>query len=281
MSDPRGAATSPEPLLLDLGLRLSVQCGAPGLGQIISEELGDLVVPALGGDVQIKAQLRGLDEQVNEGSLAVDEKGWSLTTWGVRMRLDLGAPGEPSRLVAEVSHADPLSLHLALQDALYLLAPHHGGLLLHAAAVLVSGAAFLLSGDKDAGKTTACRNAPAGVQVMGDEGIVCLPGADGSGAPDGWRAHATPFHSDDYTFTATPGGRPLEALVQIIRGAPGIRAVAAGEALWPLMRSSGRLGGPSSEALFELMTRLVREVPCYELSSNRPEQVWPLLGEIT
>lgn len=268
-------------LLADLGLRLSVRCDDPTLLQILRQELGALLAPGSGQACHVEVDLQPLDEQASGGALVADDRGWDMQTWGVRMRLDLGAPGEPSRLVAEVSHADPLSLHLALQDALYLLAPHHGGLLLHAAAVLVSGAAFLLSGDKDAGKTTACRNAPAGVQVMGDEGIVCLPGADGSGAPDGWRAHATPFHSDDYTFTATPGGRPLEALVQIIRGAPGIRAVAAGEALWPLMRSSGRLGGPSSEALFELMTRLVREVPCYELSSNRPEQVWPLLGEIT
>ena len=263
-----------ESLLADLGLGLSIQCGDPGLGSIVRQELGALLVPALEGGVQVRVELGRLNEPVTDGALAADDRGWDLRTWGVRMRMDLGQGGGASRIRAEVATADPLSLHLALQDALYLLSPHHGALLLHAAAAEVDGGALVISGEKDAGKTTTCRNAPVRARIMGDEGIVCIPGQGGA------TAHATPFHSDEYAFAPTPGGRPLRALVQLVRGPRGLRRLGAGAALWPLMRASGRLGGPASPALLEMMARLVEQVPCWELSSDHPDQVWPLLGEV-
>jgi hypothetical protein len=267
-------------LLADLGLRLSVRCDDPALLQILRQELGALLVPRSGRACHVEVNLRPLDEQASDGGgvLVADDHGWDMETWGVRMRLDLGEGGGPSTIRAEVSTADALSLHLALQNALYLLSPHHGGILLHAAGVEISGEAVVISGEKDAGKSTTCRNAPAGVRVMGDEGIlVTRSGADGQG---GWSAHATPFHSDDYTFTPAPGARPIRAMVHLVRGTPGLRRLEPGRSLWPLMRASGRLGGPTSAALLELMSALVEELPVYELSSDRPEQVWPLLGEI-
>ena len=265
-------------LLADLGLRLSVRCDDPTLLQILRQELGALLAPGSGQACHVEVDLQPLDEQASGGALVADDRGWDMQTWGVRMRLDLGEAGEPSTIRAEVSTADPLSLHLALQNALYLLSPHHGGILLHAAGVEIAGEAVVISGEKDAGKSTTCRNAPTGVRVMGDEGIlVARIGADGQG---GWRAHATPFHSDDYTFTPAPGARLIRAMVHLVRGAPGLRRLEPGRSLWPLMRASGRLGGPTSAALLELMSALVEELPVYELSSHRPEQVWPLLGEI-
>jgi len=273
MSD-RGLAGA---LLADLGVGLAIQCSDPDLTGIVRQELGSLLVPSLERGVQVQLELRPLDQPCHEGSLRADSQGWDLTTWGVRMRVDLGSgDGGPSQIRAEVSAADPLSLHLALQDSLYLLCPNHGALLLHAAAAEVDGRALVLSGEKDVGKTTACRNAPPPdrARIMGDEGIVCIPGQQGASA------HATPFHSDEYSFDPSPGGRPVQALVQLVRGPRGLRRLDAAAALWPLMRASGRLGGPASPALLQEMARLVEGVPCWELSSDHPDQVWPLLEEL-
>jgi hypothetical protein len=263
-----------ERLLADLGLRLTIQCTDANLGGIVRREVGGLLVPELTGGVQVRVELRRLEQPCPDGTLRADDQGWDLTTWGVRMRLDLGQAGGPSTIQAQVSTDDPLSLHLALQDALYLICPHHGALMLHAAAAELDGEALVISGEKDAGKTTTCRNAPASARIMGDEGIVCIPGQQGA------TAHATPFHSDEYAFTPEPGSRPVRALVHLVRGPRGLRRLGPGQALWPLMRASGRLGGPASPSLLELMARLVEGVPCWELSSDHPDQVWPLLGEV-
>ncbi len=270
-----GSANLGRDLLLDLGIPVAIRCSDLVLGGILERELGGFATTSSPApEPEVLVQAVPLDEEVIDGSLETDDGGWSLTTWGVRMRVDLG---QPTRITMEVTTQASISVHLALQDALYLAAPHHGALLLHAAGLDLAGRAIVISGDKDAGKTTACRNAPHDARVLSDEGIICAPAPEGG---LGWTAHSTPFHSDEFSFAPAPGGRPLGALVHLVRAAPSLKPLGPSEALWLLMRTSGRLGGPAGADLLALMARLVEEVPFYLMGSDAPEQVWQLLEEL-
>jgi hypothetical protein len=87
-----------------------------------------------------------------------------------------------------------------------------GGLLLHAAAVRVAGRVHLVAGPSGAGKTTACRHAPNGVEILGDEQTALVP-HDGSV----W-AWGTPIVGE-LARPGRPGGGPVKSVDLIAHAA--------------------------------------------------------------
>jgi hypothetical protein len=84
---------------------------------------------------------------------------------------------------------------------------HHGGLVLHACAVVVRGRAVLFSGASGAGKTTTARlwrRHRPGVRILSDDRVALrLRGGR-------WWAYGTPWHGSGRF--ATPEGRPVAAV---------------------------------------------------------------------
>ncbi len=262
----------PGDMVLDLGILVAIQAADPGVRDLARREFDgfaldtpDLRPP----DIVISAAPQ--QEMTREGELQTHQDGWTLTSWGHRMRITVG---RPTRVALEVQGDTPISIRLALEHLLYLAAPCHDGLLLHSAGLDIDGRALVLFGRNKVGKTTSCRNAPPHAGVLSDEGMICRP------ADEGWLAHATPLHSQGFAVQASPGGRPLRAVVHLVRGAASLQPLTAPDALWRLMDVSGRLGGPATPQMVDLMGRLAEEVPAFELSSDDPSQVWPKLGEV-
>ncbi|PKO20327.1 MAG: hypothetical protein CVU38_20725 [Chloroflexi bacterium HGW-Chloroflexi-1] len=86
-----------------------------------------------------------------------------------------------------------LSSAAALEDVEYflrivyaLVADCEGGLLIHAAGLVVDGGVHLFTGQSGSGKSTVVTLSPHAI-ALGDDLILLRPGADG------WTAHGTPF----------------------------------------------------------------------------------------
>lgn len=141
---------------------------------------------------------------------------------------------------------------------------HHGGLVLHACALVVGGRAVLFSGSSGAGKTTTARlwrRHRPGVLVLSDDRVV-LRRRGGR-----WWAHGTPWHGSGRF--ATPLTRPVGA-VFFLRQASRTSAV-------PLSRpaAAARLfsrsfpppwSAPDLDRTLDTCGRITRRVACYELS---------------
>ncbi|MCA9537284.1 MAG: hypothetical protein KC620_00265 [Myxococcales bacterium] len=95
------------------------------------------------------------------------------------------------------------ALELALQTALL----PRGGLLVHAAGVVVDEAAWLLPGPSGAGKSTAARGGFA--RVLSDERVAVRREAGG------WRAFGTPWWSGGQTSRLDAGSAPLAVLAEL------------------------------------------------------------------
>lgn len=261
-------AASLPPLTCSLGLDLVLKTDEPLLHALLLDEFSGWLSPGSGA-CAVEVEVRSAEAPAETSSLRAHAWGWEARFWGSRATIRLG---HPTRVGLTLFEPSSLVVHLALQNLLTLAAPHHGALLLHAAGVVLGERAWLLHGGKGAGKTTACRNAPSGARVLSDESILCQR------TPEGWQMHGTPFHSDGFVVEPRPGLVPLSASVLVTREpSPSLRPMPPAQTLLALLRTSGRLGGPTTEAALQLWSRLAEDIPGYKLATHAPEQVWPLL----
>lgn len=107
--------------------------------------------------------------------------GYRLAWRGLELRCD----AHFTRCEARV-RPEPLAVENVLRLLYGALAPRHGGLLMHASAVVAGGEAYVLCGKSGAGKSTSYGLAPPAARI-GDECVALRPGNNG------WLACGTPF----------------------------------------------------------------------------------------
>jgi hypothetical protein len=261
-----------------IGIRLTLAPGA--LASAVERRLSPLTGPlAAPPDVELSLEPEGAVGGAGpELRLQTREDGWLVDRSSWAMEICLGTPVRARMCFkGELRGVGPetLALHLTvgLQVLLYLVAPHFDCLFMHAAGVRTDGGhAVVLVGGPDAGKTTACRNAPLGAAVLSDEHVLCGPGEDGR-----WAAHATPFASDTRSWRHPPGYLPLSALFLLERGPEAVTPAPPAHALRILMRSAAKLGSPTGARALDLCGELAAAVPVWRLVSDQPQQVWPAI----
>lgn len=155
-----------------------------------------------------------------------------------------------------------------------------GGAVLHSAAVTDGEAAWLLLGPSGAGKTTAaglCRD--RGAMVLSDDlNAVVL----GDGAP---RVVRLPFTGDlgGDRPAEGPGGFPLRAVLRLVKGSEHrVRPLSSARALAGLLAAAPFVNRDPwrEEALLEVLERLSRAVPGYELVFSREGGLWDSLKDL-
>jgi hypothetical protein len=167
--------------------------------------------------------------------------------------------GDVARVSADDTRAARWAvLELALHAALARL----DAVVVHGAAGLVDGAAWLVPGRSGAGKSTVAREAGF-ARVLADEMVVARRHADG------WRAHGTPFWSNGRTLPLDAGAAPLALVADPVKA----RAVAAapwsrGEAAAGLLAcvTSYDESPAARQRAFDLACDLVESVPCVRLA---------------
>lgn len=194
----------------------------------------------------------------------------------------LDAPGGYGRIslsnrdaVLTASSAAPLAeVEYFLRIAVALLAQHRGGLLVHAAGLLVEGQAHLFIGQSGSGKTTVVSLSGHAV-ALSDDLVVVRPG------PQGWTAHGTPFWNVE---TAVRPGQtasgPLVGIYKLVQDravyvAPLSPAAAAAE----LFASCPVVNGTPGLAAGALgrCRALVGAVPLQALHFRKDDSFWAVV----
>jgi len=199
---------------------------------------------------------------------AGDPRGWrpDFTPGFSYERFDLRFAMHPDRRRARAvfdGHPDGLLavLELAVAGAL----ASSGGLLIHAAGVVIDTRAWLLPGPSGTGKSTAAR-APDLGRVLSDERIIARPMADG------WRAWGTPWWSAGRTRPFDPGYAALGGLARVHQ-APRLAARPLDRdaaAAWLLSSVSLYEQTPTARrAAFDAACDLVEAVRCVDLDLPR------------
>ncbi len=191
----------PAPLDARLAEEWAAFRAAEGGPALLDVEVGRADLPAPAAPFAPKAMRSRLDPrgarfEMPEGDVAVDSAG------GAVLRLsDAAAPER--RWFALLN---------LLRAALAWRLPSRGGLLLHAAAVVLDGRAFVLAGSEGSGKSTFAGLAESrGARVLSDD-LVLL---DASG--DAVAALGAPFRST-HRAPQTPGRWPVAALLLAAHG---------------------------------------------------------------
>jgi hypothetical protein len=167
------------------------------------------------------------------------------------------------RLLEGLEQREFFTLVNLLRACLAWTMPGRGGILLHAAGLVVEGRAFLLVGGEGSGKSTWARlGESAGARVLSDDLVLI----DGSGAE--MEALGSPFrstHIADYR----PGRWPLAAILFPRHGSP--------PALGPVDNLSARArivanlpfiaeAIADDDRLTSVLSRVIRSVSCSELT---------------
>lgn len=170
-----------------------------------------------------------------------------------RRRADAVFDGHPDGLLAV--------LELAVAAA---LAPR-GGLLIHAAGVVIDGEAWLLPGPSGTGKSTAAR-APDLRRVLSDERIIARRHRDR------WRAWGTPWWSAGRTRPLDPGYADIGGLARITKATAAAARPLPEDAAAAWLLGSVALyeeGAAARRAAFEAACDLASGVRCVALDLPR------------
>ena len=152
-----------------------------------------------------------------------------------------------------------------------------GGAVLHSAAVTDGASAWLLLGPSGAGKTTAaglCRERGAAV-LSDDLNAVSLAG-------DASRVVRLPF-TGDLGGDDCPGELPLRAVLRLVKGnGDRLRPLSPARALAGLVAAApvGNRDPWREPALMDVLERLVRAVPAYELTFSLDGGLWDSLQDL-
>lgn len=206
-----------------------------------------------------------------EDGWLMDRGDWQLDILlGTPLKVKLRLKHSPDRYPREIR---VMHVCVALQILSFLVAPHLHSIFLHTAGARLRQKTLLLVGESEAGKTTACRNAPQGAAILSDEHVLCTRGHNT------WKAHATPFSSDDIRWRHPAGYSPVDAIFVLERGPLAVLPSPPTHTFRTLMRSGGKLGPLTGALALDLCTDLCTAVPAFRLITDRPEQVWPAIQD--
>lgn len=173
------------------------------------------------------------------------------------------------------SGAAPLTeVEYFLRITVALLAYHRGGLLVHAAGLLVEGQAHLFIGQSGSGKTTVVSLSGHAV-ALSDDLVLLRPG------PQGWTAHGTPFwNSETVARQGQTASGPLAGIYKLIQDrsvylAPMSPVVGAAE----LFASCPVVNGPPTltAGVLGRCRALVGDVPVQGLHFRKDDSFWAVV----
>lgn len=206
--------------LLLAGWRIRLQCAPDALARAAEARYAAFTVPEEGpADLTIQATVRpGFLPEAQAASLlgaalTPDGRGYRLEAAGVSAQFQL-EQGQASLILPA---NDPLSaLEYFTRIVCALLAFREGGLLMHAAGLLVDGRAYLFTGVSGSGKSTVTALSSHAIALSDD--LVLLRPMKGR-----WIAHGTPFWNPDVAARAgqTASG-PVAGIYKLVK-APEMR----------------------------------------------------------
>jgi len=264
--------------LLLAGWRVRLHCAPDALAEAAAARYAAFAVPEDGpADLTIQAAVRpgpwhgAPAASLLAAALEPDARGYRLAVAEATARLQL----EEGLADLTLTAGDPLvSLEYFLRIACALLAFRDGGLLLHAAGLLVAGQVHLFVGVSGSGKSTVTALSPQATALSDD--LVLLRPMNGR-----WMAYGTPFWNPE---TAARGwqsaGGPVAGIYKLVKS-PEVRmeplsaASAAAEVAANCPVVNGR-----PELLSELLLRcraLVGAVPAQRLYFRKDAGFWELI----
>lgn len=254
---------------LDLsGLRLRVAGASGALARRIRAEWSGFVV-APEAEPFLRLELSYDDEAAAEGEFRPKAMRSSLQPDRARFHMPEGeavvAGQGPAalRLKADLGVREFYTLANLMRACLAWRLPGRGGMLLHAAGLIVDGRAFVLAGAAGSGKSTWARfGEEAGARVLSDDLVLI------DGAGERLEALGTPFRST-HRSVSPPGRWPLAAILFPEHGSP--PALAPVERLLAAARLTANLtfiaeAVERDERIVDLLERVVNQVPCAELT---------------
>lgn len=152
--------------------------------------------------------------------------------------------------------------------------PLRGGLLLHAAAVVGNGCAFVFAGPSGSGKTTVTRLAGTR-RVLNDE--ISAVSTSGSAGPV---VMGTPFWGEMGTGPSCKRSFPVNAILFPQRGERDEKVELPGQiALSKLLGCTCTFSSVAQDAdrVLRAATIIVGSTPCYELRFRKTDEFWQLL----
>ncbi len=233
------------------------------------------LVPGAEGYVFAAVQGRPDGERGGEGWWARERlKPLGVVEEGGSGRLGM-PPLERAWKIPEEEEAVREALQGFVKACLQMVLLRYGGTMVHAAGVAFGGEGFLLAGHTRAGKTTLSRQFPREA-VLGDD-LVAIREEGGIFA-----LYGTPWPGRE-GGAVSYGGLPLRAALMLHPELPrGLRRRRPGEALAELSANAPRLGYPGEESkLLDIFSRLVEEVPIYELSLGLGDDAVPFIEQVS
>lgn len=226
--------------------------------------------------IEVTAQA---SEKVHEGSaghlleatLTCAETGYRLTAGGI----SAGIEPQQGRAYLTLAASEPLSsLEYFLRIACALLAFRRGGLLMHAAGLLVGGGVHLFTGVSGSGKSTVTTLSPHAI-ALSDDLVLLRP------AETRWIAYGTPFWNPETAARAgqTASG-PVAGIYKLVKAAEVRLAPLSPAAAVAELAANCPVVNGRPELLPELLARcrtLVGAVPTQRLYFRKDAGFWKLI----
>jgi hypothetical protein len=253
------------------GLGLALRCDNPALAAALRRRYQDF---PLDGEPLLHAEI----------SLSGSERAAPLYDPAISFHdgtIRFTTPTYSGQIDAQAGRAElTISSAYALEDIEYfvrviyaLLAFRAGGLLLHGAGIVRDGRGYLFCGYSGSGKTTVARLS-AGDQVLNDDLVLALPGADC------WLLHATPFWNPTQIRPSGKASAPLAVLLRLVQDTRVfVEPLGAGQALAEIIANVPVLPADPllSAALLRRGQQLLSATPAYRLHFLPDPSFWPLV----
>jgi hypothetical protein len=186
----------------------------------------------------------------------------------------LDLPAGTARVVA-VPPLQAMALESFLRIAYSFLALHHGGLLLHSAAIARGGKGYVFPGQSETGKSTIASFTEPPDLVLSDEMVVLRPG------PGTVTVHSSPFFGTNETTTRNVGVPVRAILLPIKAPQVALQTAAPGRAVTKLMAATMCFDSEpaTSERLLDIATRIAAAGPVLEMRFRRDGSFWRAIDE--
>ncbi len=151
----------------------------------------------------------------------------------------------------------------------FMLVRAGNGILLHAAAIVHEGKAFIFAGPSGAGKSTVCRLS-AGKTVISDEGVFLAKG------PAGYAVRPVPSWGDYQDRVQPSAALPIAGIYRLIQDTQvRVQRLSPAQAAAALFSFPRALDGCVSHAsVLAQFSDLARRVPCFNLHFCKDNTFW-------
>lgn len=264
------------------GWRIRLACEPDSMAEAAAIRYAPFIAAGNGPadfDIQVAA-LPGHAPAAHPGSLqaaalVLERAGYRVDAAGITSSIQ---PALGRAMLALATAGAEGGLEYFLRIACALLAFHRGGLLLHAAGLLVDGQVHLFTGVSGSGKSTVTALSPHAL-ALSDDLVLLRPGETG------WIAHGTPFWNPETAARAgqTASG-PAAGIYKLVQAADvRVEALSPAAAAAELAANCPVVNG-RPELLPELLARcrsLVGAVPVRRLHFRKDASFWGVVnGEV-